>query len=160
MKPKIATLRSTPSPRPSGERLPRSNSRIEPLDLPMPHGLPNMNAVRLLSPLRSHSDGRGEGQGEVRARIHGEPRPPRLDAHRSHEPIAAAASWSAATCRRFPRRDVSRRNNSSRRNLMKAEARTCPRTPKNLRVGIRSMESVLKCPDFGRACHSVRAVVS
>jgi hypothetical protein len=41
--------------------------------------------------------------------------------------------WSAATCRRFPRRDVSRRN----------KARTCPRTPKNLRVGIRFMESVL-----------------
>ncbi len=43
------------------------NSRIEPLNPPMPHDLPNMNAARLLSPLRSHSDGRGEGQGEVRA---------------------------------------------------------------------------------------------
>ncbi len=43
------------------------------------------------------------------------------------------ASWSAATCRRFPRRDVSRRN----------KARTCPRTPQNLRLAIRFMESLL-----------------
>jgi len=50
--------------------------------------------------------------------------------HWDHEPIAAAASWSAATCRPFPRRDVSRRN----------KAATCPRTPKNLRVDIRFME--------------------
>ena len=40
-------------------------SRIEPLNLSMPHELPNINAARLLFPLRSHSDGRGEGQGEV-----------------------------------------------------------------------------------------------
>ncbi len=41
---------------------------MDPLNLPMPHDLPNMNAARLLFPLRSHSDGRGEGQGEVRVR--------------------------------------------------------------------------------------------
>ncbi len=84
----------------------------------------------------------GEGQGEVRVRgLHSmfdvsgfmESLLSTFRMHLDHEPIAPTASWSAATCRRFPRRDVSRRN----------KARTCPRTPKNLRLAIRFMESLL-----------------
>jgi len=41
-----------------GENSPK-DSRIEPLNLPMPGEPPNMNVARLLFPLRSHSDGRG-----------------------------------------------------------------------------------------------------
>ena len=41
-------------------------SRLAPLNLPVPTTLSSTREDRLLFPLRSHSDGRGEGQGEVR----------------------------------------------------------------------------------------------
>jgi len=48
-----------PGPLLAWGRIPRSDSRIEPLNLPMPGEPPNLNVARLLSPLRSHSEWEG-----------------------------------------------------------------------------------------------------
>jgi hypothetical protein len=46
-----------------------NNSRIEPLNLKKPVRYSSRRDIRWLFPLRSHSDGRGEGQDEVRVQL-------------------------------------------------------------------------------------------
>ncbi|MGO8764351.1 MAG: hypothetical protein ACLQSR_04350 [Limisphaerales bacterium] len=69
------------------DETPPKNSRLVPQNLPHPvgHSSDSPHPPPLPSPLPS--DGRGEGQGEVRVPgVHGELQPPRMDAHRGHEP--------------------------------------------------------------------------
>ena len=55
---------------PGGERIPRTNSRIEPLNLSQAAGLSSHSLRPPTVPSPLPSDGRGEGQGEVRAPFH------------------------------------------------------------------------------------------